>query len=108
MATTGQVFYNKIVAQLAEKAGSRFLTGHDTQQIGRYFWAMLSDECKEQQRQESGKQAFWNFSTLIKNFLINGDLEAINSLYLSFNKNATNYFDTIEETYFKKLAYDIF
>jgi len=43
---------------------------------------MLRDECREQQRQESGKQAFWNFSTLIKNCLINGDLEAINPLYL--------------------------
>jgi len=95
MATTGQVFYNKIVAQLAKKAGSRFLTGHDTQKIGRYFWAMLTDECKEQQRQESGKQAFWNFASLMKNCLINSDLEPINSLYLSFNKTSTNYFDNI-------------
>jgi len=103
MATTGQVFYNKIVAQLAEKAESRFLTGHDTQQIGRCFWGMLSDECKEKQRHESGKQAFWNFATLIKNCLINGDLEEINSLYHSYNKNAN-----ILEVYLKTIAYDIF
>jgi len=108
MASSGQVMFSKIVAGLAEKAGTKFITGHDTQQLGRYFWSMIGDDMKEQLRDQNGKEAFWQFASHLKTSLINNDLEEIISLYHSFNKNALNYFENLYSSYVKKLVDAIF
>jgi len=92
MASSGQVMFSNIVAGLAEKAGTKFINGHDTQQLGRYIWSMISDDMKEKLRDQNGKEAFWQFASHFKTSLINNDLEEIISLYHSFNKNALNYY----------------
>ena len=95
MASQGEIIFKEIVARLSEKATSRFITGRDTQKIGRYFWAMVTEEFKQQQRTEYGKEAFWQFALLVKACLVNKDLESIYSLYLTFDQNALNYFENI-------------
>jgi len=102
MASNGQVPFSKIVAGLAEKAGTKCIIGHDTQQQGRYFWSMIEDDMKDQLRNQNGKGAFWQFASHWKTSLINNDFEEINSLYHSFNENALNYFENIFSNYVKK------
>jgi len=104
MTSNGELIYTKIVTAMAEKASTRFITGRDTQRIGRYFWSMLNEDFKQQQKQEHGKEAFWQFALQLKSCLINNDLSAVNSLYSSFDQNALNYHENLFNNYLKNLV----
>jgi len=104
MATNGEIIYIKLVAALAEKVSTRFITGRETQKIGRYFWPLLNDECVQKQKQDHGKDAFWQFALQLKSCLVNNDLNSINALYTSFNQNAINYFENLYDNCMKTLV----
>jgi len=77
MTSSGQVMFSNIVAGLAEKAETKFITAHDTQQLRRYFWSIIGDDMKEELRNQNGKEAFWQFASHLKTSIINNDLEEI-------------------------------
>jgi len=81
MASQGELTYHKFIIKLQAKVASRFINGHDTQLLGRYFWGLLSEEFKEEAKATHGRNTFWSFAQFMKHRLINRALDYIIDLW---------------------------
>ena len=107
MASQGEIVYKQAVVKLVEKIAMRFITGHETQSIGRFFWSLLCEEYKDVLKEEKGRQAFWYFAQNVKYFLVNRELGTIYDLWNHFDQNGKNLFETFYDNCLNKLVCEV-
>jgi hypothetical protein len=107
MASPGELVYRQLVAKVTQKISTRFITGHDVQAIGRFYWPIMNEEYKSHLKEEHGRQAFWQFSQTLKYCFINNQYEVITELWQYFDQNGKNLVENFYENSLNKLASDV-
>jgi hypothetical protein len=107
MTSNGELVFKQTIVKLARKASTRFITGYDTQSIGRFFWPFMTNEYKADLKAEQGRQAFWFFAQSIKFCLVNNQLEIILELWTHFDQNGKNLFENLYENCLNNLICEV-
>jgi hypothetical protein len=107
MATPGELAFQQFVAKLQIKSGTRYINGHDVQSIGKFFWALMNEQYKQEKREEQGRNSFWTFAQSLKQCLIGRDLEPVISLWADFDQNGKNLFENFYENCLNSLVSDL-
>lgn len=92
MDVHGELLYREFVLRLSHRIANRFIDGHYTQKIGRFFWPFMSEEYKVERKSINGRQAFWNFALTLKRCFTEQHLECVYDLWQDFDQNAKNLF----------------
>lgn len=97
MASQGELSYHHFIIKLIQKANSRYISVKDIQSIGTCFWGLMSDEFKQNRKQDEKRNAFWNFALFIKDCILNREIDEMFQLWTFFDTNGKNMFENLYE-----------
>jgi hypothetical protein len=107
MASQGEIIFQQFIGKIQQKVSTRFMTARDAQSIGKFFWPLLSQKFKQELKIVHGRNAFWDFAQYLKQCFINGEMGPIYDLWLDFDQNGKNLYETFYENSLNKLVHDV-
>jgi len=104
----GKQIFDQFIGKLHTIISSHFLTNQDVQQLGKFFWRLLSDDFKSSARDEYGKNSFWSFSLYLKSRFISNQLEFVKNLWNHFDRNGRNLYVNLYSNTLENLVSAVF
>lgn len=97
MASPGEIAYHHFIMRIVEKGSSRYISVHDVQSMGSYFWGLMSEDFKQISKNEKRRKAFWNFAQTLKLCITTQNSEALFDLWENFDTNGKNMWENFYE-----------